>query len=579
MASVDPPIPFEPRVNVDTPELNERLRSCYGLADTQLFEIKEMLRSSQMDIADYDSEIKRVKLAYDTETSRIHADYKMNAAVLRERYEAEVGRAQTAHSAKMHRIRLRCQGLKKHTEKLTTLLSPIRRIPSEILLRILVHFCDQNDLTSYEPGDASALTISAVCTRWRQLAMSQPALWANLKVKFDDQCEDDEEKTQALLVSRVELHLARSQNHPLTLSLFPLSSKNHPALVLVARESRRWRRLSYGGDDFGSNWNSCLQSLPLPMLEAVRFEETEYCDGQSPPIEAFSQAPNIKELDLRCIFIDQHVTAIFDGAWEMLTDLSYHFAEDLEGFLSILDCCPKLRRLTLEGENSDLIPVQPIRSHPISSLKILNLVNPPNDHDSMLECILTSLLLPDLTELVLLHIGDVEEPFLMPYRILEDFFQRSRCPLSTLTLGQICMTDTDMIALLAHLPCLRELTCEDPDDGDSFITRSFIRSLHTWERDSLHRSIEPLVPQLRSLTLKTHREEFDAPTFVETITSRWLPDEASATQLGASCLRSVELHLEGVVDADAYEPLKRFDRAGMRVVVKSKGLNGLVNLV
>ncbi|KAJ3847253.1 hypothetical protein EV368DRAFT_87939 [Lentinula lateritia] len=74
-------------------------------------------------------------------------------------------------------------------------------------------------------------------------------------------------------------------------------------------------------------------------------------------------------------------------------------------------------------------------------------------------------------------------------------------------------------------------------------------------------------------------EEFDAHTFVETITSRWLLDEASAIQLGASCPRSVELHLEGAVDADAYEPLKRFDRAGMRVVVVWKGLNGLVKLV
>ncbi|KAJ4477421.1 hypothetical protein J3R30DRAFT_217899 [Lentinula aciculospora] len=580
--------PFEPRVKVDTLQLNEQLRSSYGLADTQLSEIKEILQLSKKDIADYNSEIKRAYAAYDAETTRIKAVSNANAARICARHEAEmkhiaatreaeIGKVQAAHSVDMHRMHLRHQGLKKYTEKLSTLLSPIRRIPSELLLRIFVFFCHQNDLSSYEPGDAAALTVGAVCTRWRQLAVSQPTLWANLKIQFDeiDETSEDETKLAAQLTFRVELHLLRSQNQPLSLHLNPLTA-DHPALILIASESRRWRRLIYSGDDFGLDWNNSFQSLPLPMLETVDFEDSETCDGQSPPLEAFAQAPNIRELSIHSFIIDENVAATFNTAWVKLTDLSYHLFDNLEGFLSTLNYCSKLRRLTVSGENSDLVPVYSIRSHLIVSLYILNSASPPSEHDSMLECLLSSLTLPDLTNLVLLHNGHVEEPFLMPFLILEDFFRRSRCALSSLNIEQICITDTEMVALLAHLPCLQELTCEDPDDGYSPITMPFVRSLHTWERDSLHHSIEPLVPKLRSLTLKVHNKGFDSSTFVDTITSRWLPDETSAMQLGASCLRSIELHLDGAVDAQAYEPLKQFDKAGMRVVVICEDQDGYI---
>ncbi|KAE9390313.1 hypothetical protein BT96DRAFT_833590, partial [Gymnopus androsaceus JB14] len=81
------------------------------------------------------------------------------------------------YDAEMHRMHLRRELLKSYAEKLTTLLSPIRRLPNEILSRIFMFYCKENDLTSRYPGGAAALTISAVCTRWRELAISQPVLW------------------------------------------------------------------------------------------------------------------------------------------------------------------------------------------------------------------------------------------------------------------------------------------------------------------------------------------------------------------------------------------------------------------
>ncbi|KAJ3927302.1 MAG: hypothetical protein NXY57DRAFT_965607 [Lentinula lateritia] len=176
------------------------------------------------------------------------------------------------------------------------------------------------------------------------------------------------------------------------------------------------------------------------MLEAVCFEESEYCNGLSPPLETFGHAPNIRKLSLHSS-LDQKVVAIFCKNWEKLTSLKCDLVENLEGFLSVLDRCTQLRHLTVvEGENVDLIPIPPLRISSLHSLKLVNSQPPPNEHDSMLECLLASLVQPNLINLVLLHAGDIG--------------QRSA------VMPQISITDAELVALLVHVPCLQELSSE-----------------------------------------------------------------------------------------------------------------------
>ncbi|THU81277.1 hypothetical protein K435DRAFT_693920, partial [Dendrothele bispora CBS 962.96] len=74
--------------------------------------------------------------------------------------------------------------LKKHVDKHLSLLSSMRKFPSEILGEIFGFCCSEYGLSvkrekSLEPFqvDAQALVLSQICSRWRDVMISSPSLW------------------------------------------------------------------------------------------------------------------------------------------------------------------------------------------------------------------------------------------------------------------------------------------------------------------------------------------------------------------------------------------------------------------
>lgn len=133
------------------------------------------------------------------------------------------------------------------------------------------------------------------------------------------------------------------------------------------------------------------------------------------------------------------------------------------------------------------------------------------------------------------------------------------------------MPDSCVINLLQRLPSLVELTIEDPYPGITEactlpISKSLINSLHTYRPNFLH----PIVPNLRALVLIVWSKDFDHQSFVSTISSRWIPDQSYAGQIGVACLRSVELHLLRAADTVNYLALDLLEKAGMQIVVKGE---------
>ncbi|KAF9071267.1 hypothetical protein BDP27DRAFT_1419300 [Rhodocollybia butyracea] len=129
---------FEPCIEIDNVSLKENLRTWYPATIEELSEVMRMLKMALEDIVGCDAE--------------------------------------------MSRLSSRREELIRCTEKLSSLLSPIRRVPDEILCQIFLHCCAENDLRYRKPGEALAL--SSVCTRFRELVISYPALWSDLKISF-----------------------------------------------------------------------------------------------------------------------------------------------------------------------------------------------------------------------------------------------------------------------------------------------------------------------------------------------------------------------------------------------------------
>ncbi|KAK1227526.1 hypothetical protein PQX77_009433, partial [Marasmius sp. AFHP31] len=123
-------------------------------------------------------------------------------------FQVEINRLRTS----IYTIERKRDRLKRNAELYKSLLFPIHAVPSEILSIIFTFSCERNVLS----GSAlpSALRLSMVCGRWRDIIFSSPHLWSNVEIDFGAWTKGSDVMTQLS-----ELYLTRSQNSPLRLFL------------------------------------------------------------------------------------------------------------------------------------------------------------------------------------------------------------------------------------------------------------------------------------------------------------------------------------------------------------------------
>ncbi|KAF9058921.1 hypothetical protein BDP27DRAFT_1239789, partial [Rhodocollybia butyracea] len=125
-------------------------------------------------------------------------------------YESEIHRLQI----RIADIQNRRERVKTYTKHLRSLLSPIHKLPNELLTIIFGYVCVENELQ--DRGGGAALTLSHVCMRWRQLTIACPVLWSAMTMDFVKQ-HDDDIAADGKLSTIVRLYLDRSKSVPLRL--------------------------------------------------------------------------------------------------------------------------------------------------------------------------------------------------------------------------------------------------------------------------------------------------------------------------------------------------------------------------
>ncbi|KAF9063475.1 hypothetical protein BDP27DRAFT_234947 [Rhodocollybia butyracea] len=238
---------FRPSVESDNTTLIENLRTWYPATVGELSGVMGTLELVQDDIVDYDAKLEQLHSFYNADLARLRSEYQT----------------------------------KRHY---TELLSAIRRLPNEILCQIFLYCCAENDIRNGKPGEA--LTLSSVCTRFREVAISYPALWSNLTAFFPAAEDYDYHTWEATdapglheqdtkLSSLIQLYLDRSKDRPLTLDLnieerYQLPDR--PSVQLLTRESNRWKHLVLrGGFSDSDPLHPSREPLPSPSLESVEF--------------------------------------------------------------------------------------------------------------------------------------------------------------------------------------------------------------------------------------------------------------------------------------------------------------------
>ncbi|KAK1231651.1 hypothetical protein PQX77_005217 [Marasmius sp. AFHP31] len=105
-------------------------------------------------------------------------------------------------------------GIQKEMETYRALLSPIQRMPPEILTEIfMLCVMDIKNLHAME----DIMMISVVCGRWRELALSVPALWSRIDLSIGRSCREDSNYPR--MRRYAETFLERSGNAQLAVAL------------------------------------------------------------------------------------------------------------------------------------------------------------------------------------------------------------------------------------------------------------------------------------------------------------------------------------------------------------------------
>lgn len=318
------------------------------------------------------------------------------------------------------------------------LLSPVRRLPDEMLLRV---FSFAVDTTISQV--ACQIIVGHVCRRWRTLSRSFPSLWStiHISVTFPNGKQWSKPSCKPQLIEQC---LVLSQPLPLDIvaTFTNVTVSEHRAkiakyvdgvLALLISHATRWRSFGYSGPFIRAgypNIDDRLSSLRLKMLESlnITFRDESYHELEEDPVHV----PNLRIL---------HTSTLIHGfvpQWNLLTKFTGPF-EDTTSCYEFLAKATNLTSLHLthigpygNAERPPLI-LKNLRTFLVNSCALVPLLNT-----------FVTPLLEEFTETTydqnmlydtVKHPNECTEPGSDATTILRSLVGRSRCPVRSLNTG------------------------------------------------------------------------------------------------------------------------------------------------
>lgn len=163
--------------------------------------------------------------------------------------------------------------LKKSIEAHRALMSPFRRLPCDLIREVFL-WCLPTDRNCAMSCDEAPVLLSRVCSDWRQITMTTPAMWTSLHIPVPDL--SDVEILSAKTKQRtgvVHEWLRRSSNLPLSISFFGKSGTEqlNSGLLFkeVLRHSKRWKRMRFEVSTDLAQSIITLSQDQVPTLESL----------------------------------------------------------------------------------------------------------------------------------------------------------------------------------------------------------------------------------------------------------------------------------------------------------------------
>ncbi|KAJ7178145.1 hypothetical protein C8R46DRAFT_1346376 [Mycena filopes] len=200
-------------------------------------------------------------------------------------------------------------------DRLNSYTYPVLSLPTEIISEIFVHFLPVYPETPPIIGRSSPNVLGQICRKWREIALSTPALWRAISLPLE------QETRLAQKLRLLEISLDHSKSCPLSITVRGGDSEDYqgPFFRVIAAHSGRWEYLRV----YAPGYPLLSIETPMPFLRAIYM--TEASKFSQPTVDApasvgFHGAPLLR--DVTIVFWGAHCLPRYP--WWQLTTLNVH---------------------------------------------------------------------------------------------------------------------------------------------------------------------------------------------------------------------------------------------------------------
>jgi len=405
------------------------------------------------------------------------------------------------------------------------LLSPIRRIPTEMLSEIFNHCLSRDKYLSPRP-DKPPLLLAQVSKTWRAVALSTPQLWTSISISLSPTSAHPDPHLIQQWIDRsgsrpLSFHIAESI-HQDNMTAEALTSAR--VLDLFIPYYLRWQNvfLEYQDWRLDTGLSRVLDKVSPPLLESLHLARDWWRPIDTEQLLLLLSAPRLRKITWTSNTTLMSLVVPF----AQLTELFLERPILMEECLSILRDSPNLvscQFLVLATVGS----LTPSTDSPRLTPMVHNLRSLDLTAEMGLGGFLDLLELPHLAELTLGRIGRfpplANENQFWPQAQFTSLLSRSKCSLEQLHLCDMDLSPSDMIDCLQQVsPSLERLILANDGRTPHASVTDDVLKLLTYRPDLMALGeLPPLCPKLEFVKFWGCSSSTDG-VLADMIESRWL---------------------------------------------------------
>ncbi|KAJ7595318.1 hypothetical protein C8J56DRAFT_922089 [Mycena floridula] len=443
--------------------------------------------------------------------------------------------------------------------------APIRRIPREVLRNIFVLLEGKSQFGHVI--SVEGFQVAAVCRHWRTVALSTRSLWSDIIIQ--DSIPED---AQQLLVG-LDRIFQLSGSHPLRVLVECDSASDNSELAdRLLQQSHRWKHATFV-DDYDLFFPAT--SLSLPIIETLGI----HIDSILGRAVLWPPTPNLRTLTIHGGTISYETWSTLPNLVIPTHDLGVTVSHlvlsniPLNMMLQFITRCPSLISLEIRE-----IPVTTLENTPLTACNsTITALSTVGCYYPFIKALFEQLHCPKLTSVDVDQVGTPNDSS-FPHFAFLSMLERSSAKLHSLTLKGFMISGSTMVKLLERIPTITTLTLHVTMYIFAEVPTSLLSRM-----DANREFARLLSPNLKELTLLIQPHglmRIQTRPFVDMIRSRWVPANASTSDLPVSGLKHVHATFEFELDDAELAPLKVLKGAGMDLVLAdSRGSISLDSMI